>query len=349
MGIQDNIKEVFEEVLGAPRRDIAGSGGWYEYNCPACTDENCGVPDGKYNLAVNYEIGMENGMFMHCWKCGFAGTLSRLLRTYGNPSLYSKYRDIVKEYKEKHLYEIENGSLTISDDFAEREELRLPNNTSSVFDETESGNKALAYLHGRGVDDFLIRKYNIKYVGNDWGNPYRNMIIVPSYDMFGNLNYFSGRDFTGKEKYNKKNPDIPKTEIVFNEEKINWYEPVVLVEGPFDHVVTPNSLPLLGKTIDETYMVYKTLVQKAKHLIYIMLDDDAIANAYKNYSILNSSALRDRVRIIRCPEGYDPSDVYKDFGKKGIIKLLASAEKLDDYALTLTNSKTEKKWKRQSR
>ena len=349
MEINDEIKELFDGVLGEPRRDFAGSGGWYEYDCPCCAEENCGTPDGKYNLAVNYELGSENGMYMHCWRCGFAGSLSKLMRIYGTPELYRKYKDLVKEFKEAHLYEIQSGKLVIADDFAEKEELKLPENTNSVFDGTPIGNQALEYLHKRGVDDFIIRKHSIKYVGNDWGNPYRNMIIIPSYDAFGTLNYYAGRDFTGKPKWNKKNPDVPKTEIVFNEELINWYEPVTLVEGPFDHIVTPNSIPLLGKPIDETYLVYKTLMDKAKYTVNIMLDSDATASALKDYNKLNTSELRDRVRIIYCPEGYDPSDVYKDFGRRGMLKLLSSAKKLDDFTLTKMASKEMLKKEREAK
>lgn len=347
MEAQDEIRDLFEKVLDEPRREYAGSGGWYEYNCPACTDDNCGTPDGKYNLAVNYEIGSDNGMFAHCWKCGFAGSLSKVLRIYGTPEMYTEYKKIVKDFKEAHLYEIKSGELTINDDPIEKDELKLPEDCESVYDKTEDGEKALAYLYERGLDDFIIKKYNFRYVGNKWGNAYRNMVILPSYDAFGNLNYYSGRDYTGKPVYNKKNPDIPKTEIVFNEEKINWYEPVTLVEGPFDHVAVPNSIPLLGKSLDETYLVYKTLMQKAKHTVNIMLDADAYETAKKNYCLLNTGALQDRVRMIKCPDGYDPSDVFKKWGRKGILSLLSSAKKLDDYTVSLFTSKTIRKKYRQ--
>ena len=50
----EEIKNIVETVLGEPKRSYSGSGGWYEYNCPSCADENCGAPDGKYNLALNY-------------------------------------------------------------------------------------------------------------------------------------------------------------------------------------------------------------------------------------------------------------------------------------------------------
>jgi len=343
MDIQEEIKSLCEQILGEPRRDFPGSGGWFEYNCPSCADENFGTPDEKYNLAVNYEIGSENGMFMHCWKCGFAGPLSRLFKVYGTADQYSKYKKLIADFKESHLYEIQSGSITVNEDFYEKKEVKLPNGISDVFDGSESANMALDYLHKRGVDDYLIRKHNIMYVGNIFGNPYRNMVVIPSYDTFGELNYFSGRDFTGKTEYNKKNYDTPKTEIVFNEYLINWYEPVTLVEGPFDHIVTPNSIPLLGKHISPEYLAYRTITEKAKHTVNIMLDSDAIENAYSNYITLNNSSLMGRVRLVRCPDGYDPSDVYRVYGKKGMLNLLSTASKMSDYSIAVLSSKTKTK------
>jgi hypothetical protein len=64
-----------------------------------------------------------------------------------------------------------------------------------------------------------------------------------------------------------------------------------------------------------------------------MLDSDARESALKDYAVLNKGALFNRIRIIDCPDGYDPSDMYRDFGKGAILKLLASAKKVDDYDL----------------
>jgi hypothetical protein len=40
--------------------------------------------------------------------------------------------------------------------------------------------------------------------------------------------------------------------------------------------------------------------------------------------------LRDRIRIVKCPEGYDPSKIFEKLGHKGIFKLLKNARKLKD-------------------
>lgn len=256
MEAYDEIKDIVETVLGEPRRSYPGSGGWYEYNCPSCADENCGKPDDKFNLALNYE----HGAYCHCWRCGWSGKISKLLKKYGNKDLLSRYLACVKDIIESRYYEIENGEIQVEDTSVFNEGLKLPELASSLYDGTQNAKQALAYLYGRGVTDDIIKRFGILYVprypyGLDrfpngvHSELYHGMVVIPSYDQFGNLNYFTCRDYTGIPKgkgTDRKNPDIPKKDFVFNEGMINWYEPVTLVEGPFDHIVTPNSIPLLG-------------------------------------------------------------------------------------------------------
>lgn len=334
----EEIKDIVETVLGEPKRSYAGSGGWYEYNCPSCADENCGAPDDKYNLALNYE----HGAFCHCWRCGWSGKISRLLKYYGSRDLLSRYLACVKDIMESRYYEIENGNLQIEDTSVLTEGLKLPEYAFSLYDGTENAQQALTYLYNRGVTDEIIKRFGIMYVPKyvpsyeEYG--YHGMVVIPSYDQFGNLNYFTCRDYTGIPKgkgTDRKNPDIPKKEFVFNEGMINWYEPVVLVEGPFDHIVTPNSIPLLGSTLSDDCEVYKKVTEFCREKVIVMLDDDAYSKALKIYRLLDKSRLNGRVKMVNCPSGYDPSDVYRDFGRKGMLNLLNSAERLDEYTLLM--------------
>ena len=327
MEIYEKLQNIVESILGSPRREYPGGGGWFEYNCPHCTEENFGEPDNKYNLAVNYEEG-----YCHCWRCFYSTKISKVVKQYGSAENFNEYKNEVSRIKEAFYYQIQAGEFIIHDDPVELEPLTLPN-CNDPHDGTNDGNKALSYLYGRGVDDYIIEKHNIKYVGNEWNSAYRNMIIIPSYDEFGDLNYFTGRDFTGKKNFNKKNPDIAKTEIIFDIGMVNWYEPITIVEGPFDHIVVPNSIPLLGKAMKAEDMIYHTLCHKAKHNINIMLDADAESSALKLYQLLNNGVMFDRIRVVKCPDKMDPSDVYKVYGRKGILALLSNARKVDDLTL----------------
>ena len=86
--INESIKGIVDQVLGPPKRDFSGSNGWYEYNCPCCAEERMGEPDGKYNLAIQID---ETGLWGHCWKCGYHGNLSRIIKHYGTEDLLNEY------------------------------------------------------------------------------------------------------------------------------------------------------------------------------------------------------------------------------------------------------------------
>lgn len=324
------IREIIEEVLGKPRRETEG---WNEYCCLYCAQEKGIESDGKYNLAVNYGEDMKTKPFFHCWRCGTAGKLSKLLKDFGTQESISKYYNELKNIKSSLLYKIDFGSEL--EDFQIENTVELPKDFRKINVADKYAKEAIEYLNKRNIDQYLIDYYNIGYIPY-WSNDkeMRNRIVIPSYDEWGELNYYVARDYTGKRKYRKyNNPDIKKTMFVFNEDKINWYEDVTLVEGAFDHMVVPNSIPLLGKTLKHDYATFKAIVNKAHTNVNILLDDDALNDAKKIYKMLNSTKLKGRVRLIICPEGYDASDIYQKFGKKGIKRLMRKTEKMDEFDL----------------
>jgi len=135
---------------------------------------------------------------------------------------------------------------------------------------------ALAYLKRRGVTMEDMIKYNMGYCEE---GEYQNMIIIPSYDSKGNLNYFTARSFE-KDPYRKyKNPSVSRDIVPF-EMFVNWNSPLILCEGPFDAIaIKRNAIPLLGKNIQSNLM--KKIVSSKVEKIYIALDSDAIKSALK--------------------------------------------------------------------
>ena len=326
MDFEHNVISILTGILGNPKRDYTSSGGWIEYNCPCCADE-VGHPDGKYNLAITVDE-----LYGHCWRCGYTNKLSNIIRKYGSAEDLEDYKAELSAYKESRLFSLQGDLNDSVEDLDKIDGVDLPDGFKLIDVDDKKLNEGKLYLAYRGVDNFLIKKFNIGYCPSGNGE-YSRRIVIPSYDMYGDLNYWVARDYTGKNKLKILNPKIDKKSIIFNEYFINWYEPITFVEGPFDHIVVPNSIPLLGKAIDEDSIVYKTLLAKAHSTINILLDDDAIDTAYKMYKFLNNT-MKGRIRVIECPNGYDASDYYRDFGKKGIIKLLRKAHTLDEFTLT---------------
>ena len=323
MDFEQNLISILTNVLGEPKRDYTSSGGWIEFNCPNCADE-LGHPDGKYNLSVTTDE-----LFGHCWKCGYSGQISSIIRKYGSKEDLNEYKEELKALKESKFFTLSSGINDTVEEYDRVDGVNLPDGFALI---PETGSiPAVKYLEERGVDCFLIKKFNIGYCSNCCGM-YSNRIVIPSYDAYGDVNYWVARDYTKRSKCKILNPDIDKKGIIFNEYYINWYEPITLVEGPFDHIVVPNSIPLLGCSFDEDNMAYRAIVERAHSRVNVLLDSDATDKAYLIYKFLNT-AMPGQIRIIECPDGYDPSDYYKCYGKKGILSLLRSAKKLDEFTL----------------
>lgn len=325
------IKSLLSSFLGEPKS--MDDNPQTQFCCPCCAEMKCVESDGKYNLECNIEKGV-----YQCWVCGetndMSGKISNLIKKYGNQEILNEYYNIIRDIKESTLYSL-FGNDTFNDDFVDDYiELKLPFGSKKITVEDNNAIEAYNYLINRGLSDYFINTFNLHYIGDNHKNPLmRNRIIIPSYNQHGELNYWVGRDYKGDSNLRYRNPKIEKKLFIFNEKLVNWYDNITIVEGVFDHMVVPNSIPLLGKALKEDYALYESLIKYAKCNINIFLDSDAIANAKKLYKFLNVGVLKDRIRLITPPNGYDASNVYEKFGKKGIIELLQNAEKIDDYDL----------------
>jgi len=174
---------------------------------------------------------------------------------------------------------------------------------------------AMMYLQRRGITYEDILKYNIGYC--DQGL-YTNRVIIPSYDEDGQLNFFVGRDiFESKMKY--RNSPTPKDVVGF-ELFINWDEPIVLCEGPFDAIaIKRNAIPLFGKTILSN--LRRKIIEKKVKQVYISLDRDAILDSIKMVEDFMKNDID--VYFVNLPEK-DPSDL----GFEKVIPLLKETEKM---------------------
>ena len=311
------VVEILEGILGKPKNHYE-SKGQISFDCPVCSYDIKGLDkgDGKGNLEVNYGYNVYK-----CWACSEThnthGSIYKLIKNYGNKNDLKKYKlvnpDLIKT-KPKEKKEI-NG---------------LPKEYISLSEESESVEykKALEYLTKRKIDISTINKFDIGYCEE---GEYSHRIIFPSYDIHGDINYFLGRSYEKYTKLKYKNPEIPKTEIIFNEGKINWDSNIYIVEGVFDHIVVPNSIPMLGKVISDD--LFTKLVKNAECKVIILLDSDAYVDAIKLYKQLNSTKLHGRVLIIKVPNGYDISDINQKLGKDGVMKILSTAKKIKESLL----------------
>lgn len=303
------VTDIFEELFGEPRKHNE-SNCQISFDCPLCDDDK-----HSGNLEINYQ----NSLFK-CWSCcdvnKMQGRIPYLLKRFGNKDSLKNYL-FLKPDAEDIIDKNETIIVKLPNEF---------NNFHKTKEKTYQELLALKYLYDRGITDDIITKYNIGFANK---GKYFNRIIIPSYDKEGKLNYFVSRWF-GKEKIKNKylNPEAEKELLIFNEYKINFDATIYLVEGTFDHIVIPNSIPLLGKFI--TPYLFNELYEKSVCDIVIVLDgeDTAFEDAKTIYKQLDMGDLTGRIKIVRPSDDEDPSSIFQKWGYKGIIALLRGAKRL---------------------
>ena len=285
------LVELLREVLGEEKQHYE-SKGQISFDCPVCAEEKgLDKGDGKGNFEINY--------FRHVYKCWACG------ETHGTHGPLGKLFDQHGTKKQKKLYDlVKPEELKIED--KKRIRLKLPEGFMKFKDSNPRfipHIEAYKYLASRGINDEMIEKYGIGYtVQGDFA--YR--IIVPSYDKDGILNYYVARAWTPK-KMKYKNPSVPKDEIIFNENKIDWTKDVFLVEGVFDSFFLDNSIVMLGKKMSQ--LLFQTLYNKAESNVIVCTDGDAWTDGLRIYNELNGGKLYNKIKIVKLPLNQDVCDL----------------------------------------
>ena len=241
-----SLLSLLESVIGRSKKT---SGNNVSFKCPLCNHY-------KHKLVVDL-----SSQYWHCWVCNSKG---RKLYT-----LFKKINATISQLKD--LSKFVDTYVPVKTEQVEH--VSLPSEFKLIL----NGNKnnpefrnALIYLKNRGITRHDIVRYGIGYCES---GPYEKMIIIPSYDKDGKLNFFTGRSYYKDASFKHKNPKVSKDIIGFDL-FINWNEPITIVEGAFDAIaVKRNAIPLFGKII--LNKLKKQIIEKNVKDIYIALDSDA--------------------------------------------------------------------------
>ena len=254
--VDNTLVYLLDSVLGKGKSTSKGN---RAYHCPECKHH-------KLKLEINLEEHSPHFQSYQCWVCGFKGKkLTTLFKKIeANPDKVNELRLLVKSASKEIKVVVDNKKVTLPEEFISL--INPPDNLVTKH--------ALHHLKKRGITKEDIIKYNIGYC--EFGR-YANMIILPSYNSNGNLNYFTARNFDKNSPIKYRNPDVNR-DIIGLELFINWNTPITLCEGIFDAIaIKRNVIPLLGKTIQPSLM--KKLINSTVNKIYIALDKDAIKQA----------------------------------------------------------------------
>ena len=275
------------------------------FNCPYCNHH-------KKKLSINI-ISQK----WQCWVCGKKGR-----------KIYSIFKKVgASSDKIKKYYNLVGDAIPMQKLTTEKI-LGLPDEFIPILEGNKNSpdfRNAFRYIMKRGFSKYDILRYNIGYCED---GPYSGMIIIPSYNGDGELNYFTGRSFYNTD-FKHKNPQVSKDIIGF-ELLINWKKPITIVEGPIDAMtVDNNAIPLFGKLMSNE--LRKRIVEKRVKRINIVLDDDAKSDAIKHAEYFMGHGID--VHLVDMP-GKDPNELGRDVINKLIDNTQPlSFERIMEYKL----------------
>jgi DNA primase len=313
----------------------------------------------------------------HCFGCGVGGNIfSFIMQADGLsfPEAAHKLAQMVGvTIPEKEMSDKERQAQ------AKRERWYKINETAAQFYhkillKTKWGNNALNYLKNRGIEDAVIKKFQLGVAPPDWNgllqfmakkgvspqelhelglalpknsgqgyyDRFRNRLMFPIWDQGGRVVAFGGRILgEGEPKY-LNSPDTP----LFNKGKflyglnlakgaIRQNDLAIIVEGYMDVIAchqfgVVNAVASLGTALtpDQARALLRNTYQVA-----IAYDGDTAGSmaALRGLDVLGDFGAQ--VRVVNFPEGLDPDEYLRKYGKENFNRLVAKSDSLIEYKL----------------
>lgn len=301
--------EFFDKI--APRNSLANDQVNLLIWCPFCKSND----RKKLKLSIHLEKN-----FYHCWVCDKKGSNIPYLVKQISPNHVPEAENLFKTYKKTfNLFEEETLEEAIN--------VELPPGfvfLAESFDSSDPDIKAtFKYAIKRGTNK---HKMWMLRLGASHDPEFRRMLILPSYDAEGKLNFYTCRkiDIGTKNGFKYKNAVVPKQNIIFNEINLDFSIPLTIVEGPLDLLKTnDNATCLLGSSLTPKMKLFQEIV-KNKTDVILALDDDVYDKTLKiaktlseydiNVKILNTSIAEDvgDMSITQFKETYEKAKEVSD-------------------------------------
>ena len=271
------LANLLEETYGACKS--AGEDSVYIF-CPFCKPRH---HKPKLSIQLSTEL-------WHCFVCNKGGiTLERLFKLSQQTKALTKLQNLKIEFNIKTFIAKKNiHKKYYTDNQSKNKELFTRvfnekiidlldtdfynNPEHSIYHKTIWFNCLQYVFKQRGLSFDKIELFNLKC---DLVN---EVILIPSFDKNNILNYYFERSI--KNSF-KKNPNLSKNNIIFNE---LFYQPIrdtVLVEGVFDSLKILrdfNIVSMLGKVLPSNSKLFDTLITNCNKFhtdIIVSLDNDS--------------------------------------------------------------------------
>lgn len=301
--------------------------------CPECGNS-------KWKVYINAETGVGN-----CFVCEKRYTKYEMLKSLtdlSGRSLMEYIKTVASESGWRPKIEYRKTEVNLNT------EVILPDSKELPLD----GKNNLKYLSRRGIGNDIASYFNLRYCTKGWykylwSNQekfqlYMKRVIIPVFDLEGNLVSFQGRDITGEaERKYLFPPGLASTgKYLYNGHNAVRSKRIVIAEGAFDvfaikmafdqSETLTDVVPVatFGKNLSQSeggqldeFIKLKRLGLKEATLMWDS-EPAAVKAAVKAAMMLSGVGIKTRLAIL--PQGKDPNEVEPDV----VIKAFANAQQI---------------------
>lgn len=297
-----------------------------QFNIKTCPDQSC--QDSRWRTYMGDESGRGN-----CFVCGNGFNKLSFIHKYLGHEDWRETLNYTRELLKEQGYRPKRVAMAAVSDA----NVELP---ASVPLPTEDGSN-LVYLENRGFNADICRYFKFRYCQFGWWRfkdeegknqtqNFSNRVIIPVYDLDGNLKTFQGRDLSGVSNRKYLFPkELPGTgRYLYNGQNVLATDSVCMGEGAFDvaalklaldeeeglrHVVPIGSfgkhLSYGSEVGDDQLGRFNQLKRRGLKFVTIMWDGEekALIAALNAAKLITGLGLTARVALL--PADKDPNEV----------------------------------------
>lgn len=344
----------------------------------------------------SFSVNPAKGIYK-CFGCGEGGdALSYLVKTRG-----LAFKDLIKDLASDFGLELPTTFSGVNNKDIKDQMIKACSKAAEYYQHSlfasSEGTFALEYLNNRGIDEKIIKRYvlgfankepNHLYVSlkdqftnevlekaglilktqkGDYIDRFRNRIIIPIHDEFGDIVAFGARAVEEGQnpKYLNSSDSLiyNKSKILyglyFAKDSIKQTDSIIIMEGYFDVISAQahgieNCVASCGTSLTSEHIKLISRYSKSRK-IYLSFDTDSaglkaaqrgaevIKDAFtglgnikqfdESYSSTSNDKYACEIRVITPPEGKDPDEFIRTSGAGAYFKHLEHAPLLLDFQI----------------
>lgn len=309
----------------------------------------------------SFVVSPEKQIF-HCFGCGASGDVIKFLMRIEDIDFKTAVTELAKEAG----MPLPKFSAPTKDNTEEKNKLKETMKTALEFFKSKLNAEVVSYLENRGVKQSSIEKFSLGYApknGNEFiaymhkknipddlmekaglvrrneegvlHSYFRNRVMIPIFNLRGEVVAFGGRIFgNGEPKY----LNSPDTELFtkgnllypinFAKGGIRKEKSALVTEGYFDALILQqegitNAVCSMGTSFTDAQA---KLIKRFAETVYFLYDDDTagVKGAERAVEVCSKRSLS--VKIAVPFEGLDPDEIVLKYGREKIQNMIKEAK-----------------------